>query len=182
MPKQTVLKGLAKCKHPNSRKTQALARQIKKISNREKKKLGHAAKANILGMKLAWFAEKVEGRDRPITPSEYEQLIDLYLQRFDEELEQIKIVQSIGKHRINQHASRESVIRTTIDTEKQHFAGGGIELPDLCNAEHFKLFQEWNGDAASVQHLALEFVSRKLLQSKAVNNESTNSDQQMAES
>uniref|UniRef100_A0A2M4C1X7 Putative translation machinery-associated protein 16 n=1 Tax=Anopheles marajoara TaxID=58244 RepID=A0A2M4C1X7_9DIPT len=180
MPKNTVLKELAKCKHPQSRKTLALARKIKKINNREKIKLGHAAKANVLGMKLAWFAEKVEGREEPLTPAEYEELIDLYLQRFDGELEQIKIVQAIGKHRANQHAAREAVIKTTLGMEKQHFAGGGLELPDLCDAEHFKKFQEWNGDAASVQHLKLKFISRKSLQS-AEKVTKAETDQQMVE-
>uniref|UniRef100_A0AAG5CXN6 AB hydrolase-1 domain-containing protein n=1 Tax=Anopheles atroparvus TaxID=41427 RepID=A0AAG5CXN6_ANOAO len=147
----------------NLRETYAFANPI---NNREKIKLGHAAKANIMGKKLAWFAEKLEGREQPLEPSEFAELIDLYLQRFDEELEQIKIVQSIGKHRANQHASREAVIRSTLGNEKLNFnGGGGLELPDLCDPVQFKQFQEWDGNAASIQHLKLKFISRKLLQS-----------------
>ncbi|XP_035894370.1 translation machinery-associated protein 16 homolog [Anopheles stephensi] len=168
MPKQTILKELAKCKHPKSRKTLALTRKVKKINNREKIKLGHAAKANLVGKKLAWFAEQLAERQTPLTKSEFEELIDGYLQRFDKELEQIRIVQSIGKHRATQHAAREAVIKTTIDTEKLNFnSGGGIELPDLCDATNFKLFQEWDGSAATIQHLTLKFVSRKSLRSSS---------------
>ncbi|XP_053679388.1 translation machinery-associated protein 16 homolog [Anopheles nili] len=164
LPKQTVLKELAKCKHPKSRKTLALTRKVKKINNREKIKLGHAAKANVVGKKLAWFANQLSDRQEALKPAEYEALIDLYLQRFDQELEQIKIVQSIGKHRANQHASREAVIKTTVETEKLNFnSGGGIELPDLCDPVDFKLFQEWDGSAATIQHLKLKFFSRKFL-------------------
>uniref|UniRef100_A0A182NSM5 AB hydrolase-1 domain-containing protein n=1 Tax=Anopheles dirus TaxID=7168 RepID=A0A182NSM5_9DIPT len=135
------------------------------INNREKIKLGHAAKANVVGKKLAWFAEQLTEQQEPLTPAEYEALIDLYLQRFDQELEQIRIVQSIGKHRATQHAAREAVIKTTIDTEKQNFnRGGGIELPDLCDAANFKVFQDWDGSAASIQHLKQKFISRKSLQ------------------
>lgn len=169
MPKQTILKELAKCKHPKSRKTLALTRKVKKINNREKIKLGHAAKANVVGKKLAWFAERLEGRQNPLSQPEFEALIDGYLQRFDKELEQIKIVQSIGKHRATQHAAREAVIKTTVETEKLNFnSGGGIELPDLCDATNFKLFQEWDGSAGSIQHLKLKFVSRKSLQPPVV--------------
>uniref|UniRef100_A0A182SBI5 AB hydrolase-1 domain-containing protein n=1 Tax=Anopheles maculatus TaxID=74869 RepID=A0A182SBI5_9DIPT len=135
------------------------------INKREKIKLGHAAKANVVGKKLAWFAEQLTERQHPLSQAEYEALIDEYLQRFDKELEQIKIVQSIGKHRATQHAAREAAIKTTIETEKLNFnSGGGIELPDLCDATNFKLFQEWDGSAASIQHLKLKFVSRKSLQ------------------
>uniref|UniRef100_A0A182RZD5 Translation machinery-associated protein 16 n=1 Tax=Anopheles funestus TaxID=62324 RepID=A0A182RZD5_ANOFN len=168
MPKQTILKELAKCKHPKSRKTLALTRKVKKINNREKIKLGHAAKANMVGNKLAWFAERLYEQNAPLTPAEYEALIDGYLKRFDRELEQIKIVQSIGKHRATQHAAREAAIKTTLETELLNFnSGGGIELPDLCDPINFKLFQEWNGSAASIQHLKLKFISRKMLQKSA---------------
>uniref|UniRef100_A0A182TPG3 AB hydrolase-1 domain-containing protein n=1 Tax=Anopheles melas TaxID=34690 RepID=A0A182TPG3_9DIPT len=142
------------------------------INNREKTKLGHAAKANIVGKKLAWFAERLLERQDPLMPAEYEALVDEYLQRFDQELEQIKIVQSIGKHRATQHAAREAVIKTTIETEKLNFnAGGGIELPDLCDAINFKLFQEWDGSAASIQHLKLKFISRKALKTSTAKKE-----------
>nr|XP_029718971.1 translation machinery-associated protein 16 homolog [Aedes albopictus] len=163
MPKN-IQKELAKCKHPQSRKTLALARKMKKINNREKKKMGHAVKANIVGKKLGWFAEQLEGRTGPLTSSEFEQMIERYLSRFDEELEQIKLVQSINKQRNNQHASREASIKMTLEKEQENFNGGGLELPDLCDAMEFKKFQQWDGNAQSIQHLKIHFISRKRLQ------------------
>lgn len=173
MPKQQILKELAKCKHPQSRKTLALARKMKKINNREKKKMGHAVKANVVGKKLGWFAEHLEDRVEPLKSEEFEQLIDTYLTRFDAELEQIKLVQSINKQRINQHASREATVKITLEKETDDFNGGGLELPDLCDKIEFQKFQQWDGSAQSIQHLKMHFISRKRLQtqSKKVSNE-----------
>ncbi|EDS28780.1 conserved hypothetical protein [Culex quinquefasciatus] len=158
------MKDLAKCKHPQSRKTLALARKIKKINNREKKKMGHAVKANVVGKKLGWFAEQLEDRTEPLSGQEFETLIDKYLARFNEELEQIKLVQSINKQRNNQHASRESSIRMTLEKEVHDFNGGGLELPDLCDKQEFQKFQQWDGSSQSIQHLKMHFISRKRLQ------------------
>lgn len=49
-----------------------------RINNREKKKMGHAVKANIVGKKLGWFAEQLEDRTGPLTSSEFEQMIERY--------------------------------------------------------------------------------------------------------
>ncbi|XP_055547333.1 translation machinery-associated protein 16 homolog [Wyeomyia smithii] len=169
MPKR-ILKELAQCKHPQSRKTLALARKIKKINKREKKKIGHACKANSIGKKLGWFADHLEGKNEPLSNSEYKRLIEEYLSRFNEELEQIKLVQSINKQRNNQHASREAAIRITLEKEVGDFNGGGLELPNLCNEEEFRQFQQWNGNAQTIQHLKLHFISCKTLSPQRTNN------------
>ncbi|XP_001656418.2 translation machinery-associated protein 16 homolog [Aedes aegypti] len=173
MPKN-IQKELAKCKHPQSRKTLALARKMKKMNNREKKKMGHAVKANIVGKKLGWFAEQLEDRTEPLNAGEFEELIDRYLTRFDEELKQIKLVQSINKQRNNQHAAREASIKMTLEKELENFNGGGLELPDLCDALEFKKFQQWDGNAQSIQHLKMHFISRKRLQTSKNTDSSTN--------
>ncbi|XP_058821472.1 translation machinery-associated protein 16 homolog [Topomyia yanbarensis] len=169
MPKH-ILKELAQCKHPQSRKTLALARKIKKINNREKKKIGHAMKANIVGKKLGWFAERLEGKTEVLHPEEFAVLIDQYLSRFDDELEQIKLVQSINKQRNNQHASREATIKMTLKKEIDDFNGGGLELPNLCDEQEFRLFQQWDGNSQSIQHLPLHFISRKRLEAHVKSN------------
>ncbi len=49
-----------------------------------------------------------------------------YLKRFDEEVEQINLKQSICKNRSNQHASRLSIIKMTLDRENAEYNGAGI--------------------------------------------------------
>ena len=50
------------------------------------------------------------------------------MERFDKELEQIKIKRLVGggQHRAHQHASREDVINMTIERERQEFESCGL--------------------------------------------------------
>lgn len=67
------------------------------MNNKPKKQLGHAIKSNMIGEKLTWFIEHIEeGRTEPLSPPEFIDLMDEFLHRFDEEVEQIKIKQSIS--------------------------------------------------------------------------------------
>ena len=38
--------------------------------------MGHAVKANIVGKKLGWFAERLDGRKEPLSSLEFEALVD----------------------------------------------------------------------------------------------------------
>lgn len=120
---------------------------------------------NVQGKKLFWLYEQIEDLDGPLTPDMYIELLELYLTRFDEELEQINIKHTINKKRGNQHASRESVIKITLEKEVEDFNGGGLELPNLCDPVEFKEFLDWNGEASKIQHLKMHFVSKKFLES-----------------
>lgn len=133
---------------------------------------------NVEGKKLFWLYEQIEDVEGPVTPDMYKELIELYLARFDEELEQINIKQSINKKRGNQHASRESVIKITLEKEVGDFNGGGLELPNLCDPVEFKQFLDWNGEASKIQHLKMHFVSRKWLENL---NETIKDTEKMAE-
>ncbi|XP_032594618.1 translation machinery-associated protein 16 homolog [Drosophila grimshawi] len=158
-------KELQKCKHPNSRKTKALGKKARRQNNKHKVRMGHAIKSNIMGEKLSWFLGHIEeGRTEPLSAQEFEDLIALYFQRFDDELEQIALKQSIGKNRANQHAARQDVIRITLEKERNEYQSGGMELLNLCDAAKLKVLFDWDGSALSVQHLKLDLVSFNMLQ------------------
>ncbi|XP_073830944.1 translation machinery-associated protein 16 homolog [Musca autumnalis] len=158
-------KELEKCKHPNSRKTKALSKKARRQNNKHKQRLGHAIKSNLMGEKLTWFLEHIEeGRKHPLTPTEFEELIELYLKRFDEELEQIALKQSISKNRANQHKAREDVIKITLEKEINEYKAGGMEMLNLCDPFKFKSLLDWDGSAINVQHLKLDLVSHNMLQ------------------
>lgn len=86
-----------------------------------------------------------------------------YLHRFDDELNAINDKTNLNTKRRNQHFSRESVIKITLENEMKNFNAGGIELPDLCDPEHFELLKNWDGDAHSIQHLKIKFISKSNL-------------------
>ena len=83
------------------------------------------------------------------------QLITGMLERFDDELEQIKLKKAIGKNRRNQHSSREDTILQTLELEKSDFGGCGLELPDLYDPDNYKYFSNWNGELKYVQNIKL---------------------------
>ena len=84
------------------------------------------------------------------------ELVNGFLSRFDDELEQINIKQAIGgKNRRNQHSSRVDAITHTMKTEKSDFEGCGIELPDLFDADNLSYFTAWDGEVRYVQNIKL---------------------------
>ena len=84
------------------------------------------------------------------------ELVNGFLSRFDDELEQINIKQAIGrKNRRNQHSSRVDAITHTMKTEKSDFEGCGIELPDLFDADNLTYFSAWDGEVRYVQNIKL---------------------------
>lgn len=104
-----------------------MGKKARRQNNKHKSRLGHAIKSNLTGEKLSWFLGHIdEERKEPLTPKEFEDLMTLYLQRFDEELEQIALRQSISKNRAKQHVAREDVIKITLEKEKSEYYGGGI--------------------------------------------------------
>ncbi|XP_014085339.2 translation machinery-associated protein 16 homolog [Bactrocera oleae] len=171
-------KELEKCKHPNSRKTKALSKKARRQNNKHKARMGHAIKSNIMGEKLNWFLGKIdEDRTKPLTPQEFEEFVALYLKRFDEELAQIALKQSISKNRSKQHAAREDVIKITLERERNEYQSGGMELLNLCDPVKFKSLMDWDGSALNVQHLKLDLVSHKMLQRlKSANTTNSNED------
>lgn len=81
-PPTGLLKDISKLKHPNSRRTKALAKKAKRYNNRDKIKMGHAIKSNILGDKFGWFNTQLDDDsiDRVrLTPREFSDLIELYV-------------------------------------------------------------------------------------------------------
>lgn len=158
-------KELANCKHPNSRKTLALAKEIKKQEHRKKLKLAQNIKQNLLGEKLAWFKDRLPEKST-CDPEEIDNLVTSYLSRFNDELEQIKIKHSIGNRKNRQHASREDVINMTIEREKNEYETCGLELPDLLNPQQVEMLRNWNGELRFLPNFKLRRISKKFLNSE----------------
>lgn len=60
------------------------------------------------------------------TPFQIQELILKYLSRFDKELEQIKLKHSIGNRKNRQHASRQDIIKMTVNRELEEFNTCGL--------------------------------------------------------
>jgi len=143
--------------------------EIHRHNVNEKKLQNVAQKLSVTGEKLAWFRDylpAVSEDSQHISPDTVIELVEGYLSRFDDELEQIKLKNSIGgKKKKNQHSSRQDSIEFTKKRELEEFIGCGLEMPDWFDAENLKYFLEWNGELRFVQNIKLRrFNKSQLLQ------------------
>ncbi|CAH2300548.1 translation machinery-associated 16 [Pelobates cultripes] len=143
MPKAPQNKGKPENKviHPYSRKAAQLAREGHKQDRKEKLKNEKALRLNIIGEKLQWFQSHLDPDKNEYTKKEACELIESYMHRFDSELEQIELQNSIKGRQARQHVSRETVIKQTMERERALYNGYGIEIPDIVNAKHLNFFR-----------------------------------------
>ncbi|KAF5307355.1 hypothetical protein FQR65_LT07072 [Abscondita terminalis] len=157
-------KELSKCKHPNSRKTKSLTKRAKHIIFRNDNEQSKNLKRSVVANKIQWFLQHLDPSVAVCTVKQTRELIERYLSRFDEELEQIAIKRSIGNRKSRQYASREDIIKMTIQREKEEYNTCGLEMPDLMNSTELASFRNWNGDLISLQHLKLIRINKKMME------------------
>ncbi|XP_076765966.1 translation machinery-associated protein 16 [Xylocopa sonorina] len=152
-----------KVTHPNSRKSIAIARRAKKITNRQKAKMSGLIKQNLIGEKMLWMKEHMVPDVCPYTPELTAQLLEMYIARNDEEMEQIVIKRSIGGRRNRQHASREDVIRMTKEREQEEYDTCGIEIPDILNTSQCNMLRNWDGELKYLTNFKFRRFGKKHL-------------------
>ncbi|XP_011500889.1 PREDICTED: translation machinery-associated protein 16 [Ceratosolen solmsi marchali] len=140
------VKSSTKYLHPKSRKCIALIKQLKKKSKKVKAKQESRYKQTLLAEKLLWFQKNLNHEIHAYTAELISLLIEKYIARNDDELQQINIKRSIGGKRNQQHASREDAIRITKEREIRDYESCGIEIPNLLNPIQYELLKNWNGD------------------------------------
>ncbi|XP_069832712.1 translation machinery-associated protein 16 [Dendropsophus ebraccatus] len=170
MPKVPQNKGKQDKKviHPYSRKAAQLTREGHKQDRKEKLKNEKALKLSILREKLEWFQSNLDPNKTEYTKKEVCELIESYLHRFDTELEQIELHNSIKGRQARQHGSRETAIKQTIERERRLYDGYGMEIPDIVNTKHLKTFREWDLDLKKLPNIKMRkfSVSDSLLKTK----------------
>merc|ERR1712111_91896 len=154
--------------HPQSRKVAKLhKKENRKFKVNNSVTVG-AKRLEVLGEKLQWFHDNLAmATDTAddvtvLTGPMMLRLVEAYMERFEEEVEQIQIKNSVGKHK-NNHRSRMDAIKHVKECEKRDFENGHMELPDLTDPENFKYFHRWNGELRFVQNIKIKKFSRKSL-------------------
>ncbi|XP_033740684.1 translation machinery-associated protein 16-like [Pecten maximus] len=144
--------------HPNSRKAQQLSRKASRDQRLGMKNL-NTQRTELLADRFMWFQQNANLEEKSLKKSELASLCKKYLSRFEDELDQIDIIQNIGNRQGRQHASREAAISLTLDKEKKEFESNGLELPDLINAKNFDYFKKWNGEVKYLQNIKLRKIA-----------------------
>ncbi|XP_013396292.1 translation machinery-associated protein 16-like [Lingula anatina] len=144
MPKapKANIPGRQKPIHPQSRKAAQLARQANHEQRVHRAHGDQATKLEVLGNKLLWFKENVDLQKKVYSKLELCLLVEEYLHRFDEEMEQIELIKNSLKTRQGgQHMSRETAIKTTLERDRREYEEMGIEVPDILNGKRLKYFR-----------------------------------------
>ncbi|XP_029795113.1 translation machinery-associated protein 16 isoform X2 [Suricata suricatta] len=105
-----------------------------------------ALRLNLIGEKLQWFQSHLDPKKARYSKKDACKLIERYLNRFSSELEQIELHNSIRDRQGRRHCSRETVVKQTMERERQQYEGYGLEIPDIVNAGNLKTFREWDCD------------------------------------
>lgn len=161
-PNKGALKQAEKVLHPGSRKVTKLAKKATHRGNIEIKGKVGLNRLTGLAEKLSWLREAlpgVEDEEGKVTCAGVLLLVQGFLTRFDDEVAQIKLKQSIGgnqKNRRLQHSARMDAIELTTKTELSDFNGCGLELPDFFDQKTLEYFRGWEGEVRFVQNIKLK--------------------------
>ncbi|XP_032104411.1 translation machinery-associated protein 16 [Sapajus apella] len=144
--------------HPYSRKAAQITREAHKQEKKEKLKNEKALRLNLTGEKLQWFQNHLDPQKKGYSKKDACELIERYLNRFSSELEQIELHNSIKDRQGRRHCSRETVIKQTMERERQQYEGYGLEIPDILNASNLKTFREWDFDLKKLPNIKMRKI------------------------
>ena len=137
----------------------------------------------ILGEKLLWFHDSLgvlpDENAVCVTRTMMLELANGYLTRFQEEIDQINLKNSIGgdkKNKRNHYCSRMDIIKFTIQRETDEFQGCGLEMPNLLDEQTLRYFKEWNGELRYVQNIDMKRFRKKDLMEGNVSDEHMEAD------
>jgi len=91
-----------------------------------------------------------------LTKTELCTLVQSYMKRFDDELDQISIVHGFKHRKAPQHSARHTVLTHQIEKERRDFQTCGIELPDLLNKTNLQYLKEWKGEVNLLPNIKLK--------------------------
>ncbi|KAJ2697506.1 translation machinery-associated protein 16 [Coemansia sp. IMI 203386] len=156
------IKGKEKA-HPYSRKAKQIARAMNKEALIAKTKGDRINAAMGKGQKLVWFRDnmdtdeiqydkQVENEVKKIwTKNELALLLDLYLDRHKEQLEELQAKKDLGRLL----SPKEALFLENVKTERKEAEMAGLEVPDLTSTAMVKYLRIWDGDLNSVTDIKL---------------------------
>ncbi|XP_071529584.1 translation machinery-associated protein 16-like [Panulirus ornatus] len=164
-PTLADLKNSQKKIHPRSRKAKQLSKRYNRELKLKKRRGENNIKLQFLGDKLIWFKENMTQGKEQLTHKDILELIQKYIDRNLEELEQINIKHRIGGRASRQHASREDHIRITYEREMNQFTSCGFETVDFLNMKSMNVFKSWSGELRYIPNFKLRKFTKQFLES-----------------
>jgi translation machinery-associated protein 16 len=147
-----------------SRKAQFLSKQSAREQRVNQSQANTIAKNDTVAQKLLWFQNEVDPEKKNFTKKDLVEYTKKYLRRFEEELDQIEIIKTVGNRKGEQHVSRKSAIHLRTERDKQMLDSRGLEVPDIINAIHLDNFRKWDGNLLSIQSIKFRKIYQKDLE------------------
>eukprot|EP00128_Syssomonas_multiformis_P004955 Colp12_sorted_trinity150504_noHs@21901 len=155
MGKDKKLKGVQKAIekkggaiHPKSRRFKQLNKTTHKIDAAARKKADHAKIILVTVRKYKWFQSNLLGEEKTeYTKEEMLQLILAYINRHDEEIEQLTAQSKKPGHKMTvAKANRLEELESLKKDELKALQTCGYEAPDLTDGKSLEGFRTWGGD------------------------------------
>ncbi|KAL8569542.1 hypothetical protein ACOMHN_002088 [Nucella lapillus] len=160
MPK-TQKNKTEKIVHPYSRKAMKEERRILHKNRVNQNRQDRSSKLDQQGERMKWFFDRLDDRPR-YSKAEVVNMVDQFRGRFDDELEQIAMINIGGAWKGgNQHAARKAAIKMTQEMEKNEFDSVGIEVPDLCSKDNLRNFRLWGGEMKYLQNFKMKRINAR---------------------
>ncbi|KAI8978941.1 translation machinery-associated protein 16 [Pilobolus umbonatus] len=134
--------------HPYSRKAQQITRVYQRKEKLAKKESQRAH--NPIGDRWLWFRYIFDEDKITATKEEMHELIELYLMRHDEEIEELEAERHKGHKKPK--SPRQILLETLREQELNEY-NSGMELPDMTNGKILKLLRDWDGDKNSMSRI-----------------------------
>lgn len=163
MPKaeKTKLSQKEKPVHPLSRKAHVLTKNSAREKRLSQSHSSTAAKNDAIAQKVLWFQNEVDVNNKTFSKDDLVRYTMKYVKRFEDELDQISIIKTIGSRKGHPHVSRESAIKLSIAKDQQLLDSSGLEVPDIVNAVHLEQFRNWDGNLLSVQNIKFRKIFQR---------------------
>ena len=136
--------------HPNSRKADKLnSKHEKQVKTNAQQNL-QDKKTQLKINKFIWF--KNLNSDKPLTHSEAAEIVKNYLDEKSKEL----LENSSNQKQANN--TKQYLLETVIQSEKEKFNNNGIEIPDLLTRNGLNSLKEWNETSNNLQKVKTVLV------------------------
>ncbi|KAJ2145138.1 translation machinery-associated protein 16 [Coemansia sp. RSA 1807] len=152
--RMSKIKGKEKA-HPYSRKARQISRAMNKEALLSKAKIDRVNSAMSRGQKIVWFRDRINEDDlktqKTWTLMEMRSLLDEYLQRNDEDMDELKT----KREETRGLSPKEELFVQVVETERKEAKLAGLDVPDLNNGLVVKTLRIWDGDVNSITTIKL---------------------------
>ncbi|KJE96799.1 hypothetical protein CAOG_07069 [Capsaspora owczarzaki ATCC 30864] len=156
MPKLKPAKAAVKAEkviHPESREAKRMARSVLRLNRVTMSKDDHAHRqVDPLVQRVSWFQQHVSTETTQVLEVEMHVLIQAYLRRNDQQLDEIRQEHASRKSRTK--AAREDALDARIASETAEY-NSGFQAPDLTVHKTLELVKNFSGNKAVLPALRM---------------------------